>query len=95
MDTPHSYSHTTPSFATAVDAPNVLDTLCAALDHRLDALPDLLDVFAGKNVLNKELTGQLHHTTQEEVPVCLALFLPLVRAAASLVVPICSFTLPS
>jgi hypothetical protein len=54
-----------PSFATPVDSPKVLDALCTALDHRLDALPDLLDVFAGKKLLNNELTGQLLHMGQE------------------------------
>ena len=58
---------------TAVDPPNVLDALCVAHDHQLDALPDLLDVFAGKKLVNKELTGQLHNQGQE-VTVCLALF---------------------
>lgn len=56
---------------TAVDSPNVLDALCVVHDHQLDALPDLLDVFAGKKVVNKELTGQLHNEGQE-VTVCLA-----------------------
>jgi hypothetical protein len=60
---------TAPSFATDVNSPKVLDALCAALDHRLDALPDLLDVFAGKKLLNNELTGQLRHPSQEAPPV--------------------------
>lgn len=76
MDTFHyhyHYSFSPPSSTTtAVDSPNVLDALCAAHDHQLDALPDLLDVFAGKRVVNKELTGQLHNPAQQ-VPVCFAL----------------------
>jgi len=60
MDTPPA-----PSFTTPVGSPKVLDALSVALDHRLDALPDLLGVFAGKKLLNKQLTGQLHHTAQE------------------------------
>ena len=80
MDTFHYHhslsppsSTTTTTNTTAVDSPNVLDALCAVHDHQLDALPALLDVFAGKGVVNKELTGQLHNQSQE-VPVCLALF---------------------
>ena len=68
MDTFHYYSSS--ATTTAVDSPNVLDALCAAHDHQLDALPDLLDVFAGKKLVNKELTGQLHNQGQD-VPVCL------------------------
>jgi hypothetical protein len=70
MDTFHdSHPHTAPSSATADDPPKVLDALCAVYDHQLDSLPDLLDVFAGKRVVNKELTGQLYCTGNELPPV--------------------------
>jgi len=66
---PPSSTTTTTTTTTAVDSPNVLDALCTVHDHPLDALPDLLDVFAGKKVVNKELTGQLHNQGQEVPPV--------------------------
>jgi hypothetical protein len=73
MDTFRYYNPLSPPSSTtttsAADSPNVLDALCATHDHRLDALPDLLDVFAGKGVVNKELTGQLHNQGQEAPPV--------------------------
>jgi len=52
--------HRPPPPAVVVDSSSVLDALCATHDHRLDALPDLLGAFAGKEVVNKQLTGQLH-----------------------------------
>jgi len=76
MDTFHYYHHplSPPSSTpTALDSPNGLEALCVTHDHQLDALPDLLDVFATKKVVNNQLTGQLHIQGQE-VPVCLALF---------------------
>ncbi len=73
LSPPSSTTTTTTTTTTAVDSPNVLDALCAVHEHQLDALPDLLDVFAGKKVVNKELTGQLYNQGQEG-PVCLAPF---------------------
>jgi hypothetical protein len=86
MDTFRYYNPLSPPSSTtttsAADSPNVLDALCATHDHRLDALPDLLDVFAGKGVVNKELTGQLHNQGQE-APVCLYSLTPSSSSAVS------------
>ena len=37
-------------FAAAINSPKVLHVLCTALDHQLDASPDLLDIFVGENL---------------------------------------------